>query len=359
VTSTPTSTLADLFHPDALAAARAEGLVRAQVHPTEPLTILNYTERAAYAGLWDDVTLTCRGLVHDTRTGAVVARPFAKFFNHGQSGAPVIELTAPVRVSDKLDGSLGILCPLPSGGWTVATRGSFTSAQAVHATEVYTARYADRFAPPPGVTVLFEIVYPDNRIVVDYGGMDDLLLLGGVRIADGTVLDAAEVPGWPGPVARSFPAGTFAEALALPPRQGAEGLVVRCLTTGAMVKLKQADYVALHRIVTGLTERTVWQHLVDGAPLEELVAPLPDEFHTWVRDVADRVLSTVDSTEAALRAEFEALPEYASRKDFALAVATHPDRWAMFALLDGHDIRPRLLVLAKPGDAAPRTFEDA
>jgi RNA ligase len=360
-TLAPQLTLTDLFPPAALAAALADGWVRAQTHPTQPLTILNYTERAAYAGHWDAVTLACRGLVHHSDTGAVLARPFVKFFNHGQSGAPVIDLAAPVRVSDKLDGSLGILYPLPDNGFAVATRGSFSSAQARHATAVYQRRYADRFTPQHGVTVLFEIVYPQNRIVVDYGDMDDLLLLGAVRIADGTVLAADEVPGWPGPAARSFPVASFAQALALPPRPGAEGLVVRCLDTGAMVKLKQADYVALHRIVTGLTERTVWQHLVDGRPLADLVAPLPDEFHGWVHTVAGRIRSTVDSAEAEIRAEFAALPVFASRKDFALAVARNPRRWALFALLDGRDITAKLLHAAKPeGDATPsgRTFTE-
>ncbi len=354
-------TLADLFDPAELAAALTDGWVRAQTHPTEPLTILNYTERAAYADHWDAITLTCRGLVHHSVTGAVLARPFAKFFNHGQRGAAVLDLAAPVRVSDKLDGSLGILYPLPSGGFAVATRGSFASAQAHHATQCYQRRYAARFTPPAGHTVLFEIVYPQNRIVVDYGGMDDLVLLGAVRIADGAVLAADEVPGWPGPVAGSFAVDSFAQALALPPRRGAEGLVVRCLDTGAMVKLKQADYVALHRIVTGLTERTVWQHLVDGRPLAELIEPLPDEFHGWVHTVADRIRSTVDSAETALRAEFAALPPAPSRKDFALAVARHPQRWALFALLDGRDIGPKLLQAARPdGDTTPsgRTFTE-
>ena len=50
-------------------------------------------------------------------------------------------------------------------------------------------------------------------------------------------------------------------------------------------KIKQDDYVALHRIVTGLSERTVWQHMTDGRPLAELLDGLPDELHTWTRDV--------------------------------------------------------------------------
>ena len=32
-----------------------------------------------------------------------------------------------------------------------------------------------------------------------------------------------------------------------------------------------------------------------------------------------------------------------------LVAAKHPDKWALFALLDGHDIRPELLKRAQPG----------
>src|SRR6185369_15422771 len=143
------------------------------------------------------------------------ARPFAKFFNHGQPGAPGIDLTEPVAVSDKADGSLGILYP-DGAGWAVATRGSFASDQARHATALLATRYPD-FTPPPGLTVLFEIIYPANRIVLDYQGLDDLVLLGAVDIATGRSFGPEAVPDWPGPVVETFGYATFAEALAAPP----------------------------------------------------------------------------------------------------------------------------------------------
>jgi len=57
-----------------------DGLLYNQTHPTLPLTIWNYTEKVQYEGLWDEVTLQCRGLVTDDN-GNIVARPFKKFFN--------------------------------------------------------------------------------------------------------------------------------------------------------------------------------------------------------------------------------------------------------------------------------------
>lgn len=371
MTTVAAPTLADLFGasscdcvPDAVEQAIAGGYVRRQVHPTEPLAILNYTEKAAYENVWTPVTLTCRGLIYNTKTGQVVARPFAKFFNHAQAGAAVIELDAPVHVTDKADGSLGILYPMPNrGGWAIATRGSFTSDQALHATDVFRASYARWWTPLPYQTVLFEIVYPENRIVVDYGDLDDLLLLGAVDTATGVVYDPTWVSDWPGPAVKAFDAPTFAAALALPPRKNAEGVVVRCLDTGGMVKLKQADYVALHRIVTGLNARVVWRHLLDGKPLDELVAPLPDEFHPWCRDVADtlhgQVEEQVDEINRAYAEVLLNLPEGFARKDFAALAVPHPLKWALFLLLDGKDPRPELWRRAEPEPfwtPAGRTF---
>jgi RNA ligase len=199
-------TLTDLFPAGALDAAIEAGLVRAQTHPALPLTIFNYTEKCAYDGIWSETTLTCRGLIADCVTGEVVARPFLKFFNHGQPGAPAISLEAAVEVTDKADGSLGIIYPTPDG-YAVATRGSFASDQAIRATEMLRTRYAG-WTPPADHTVLVEIVYPENRIVIDYAGMSDLILLGAVHVPTGRTVPPAQVS-WPGPVVESLPYATF------------------------------------------------------------------------------------------------------------------------------------------------------
>src|SRR3954469_17993310 len=167
-----------LCDPALLADMVGGGYIRTQNHPSLPLLIHNYTEKAQYENVWNAATLACRGLVV-SRDGRVLARPFAKFFNHGQPGAPELDLDGPVAVTDKADGSLGVLFPTPDG-WAVATRGSFDSEQARHATKVWRSRYAGSFQPPEGLTLLFEIIYPGNRIVLDYGDLDDLVLLGAV-----------------------------------------------------------------------------------------------------------------------------------------------------------------------------------
>lgn len=255
----------DLFDPLMFEAALVNRYVRMQRHPTRPsLVIVNYSPTCQFAGAWDDVTRTCRGLVYDLKTGEVLARPFPKFFGVNEAHAARIDPGAAVEVTDKLDGSLGIIYPGPDG-WAVATRGSFDSAPARHASRVLRTRYS-KFEPRPGLTYLVEIIYPGNRVVCDYGAMDDLILLGVVDTETGFAHGPHEPGGgnwdWPGLVVESFTQyPTYAEALAAPNRRGAEGFVVRETATGAMVKIKQSDYVALHRILTECSAMRLWSHL--------------------------------------------------------------------------------------------------
>lgn len=332
--------------------------VSAQKHPTEPLEILNYTQRCQFDRAWNDVTRKCRGLIYDYETGLVVARPWPKFFNLAE---PILNPDGsicedcrypddePVSVYDKLDGSLGILYPLPSGGNAIATRGSFVSEQAFHATDLWNTRYAGTRVRA-GWTYLFEIVYPENRVVCDYGDTDDLFFLGCVEVATGR--DVSVLPGdtFPGPWAEEMRYRTLADALAAEPRPNAEGYVVT-FSDGSKVKLKQDDYIALHRIMTGLNARNVWEVAavaacadyiaepkhwgsylgIDPARAEECAAlgqdwldGVPDEFHAWVEQVfkdAERVAG--DDYEATL-AFAERISAIAERAERYAAAADHP-----------------------------------
>lgn len=344
-----------------LAAAIAAGHVSQREHPTSPYAILNYTDKCQYERGWNRTTLTTRGLIYNTQTGIVIARSWPKSFNYGEPEAPALDMDAPATVTDKIDGSLGILYHTHRG-WAISTRGSFTSDQALHATEVYRRRYAD-FIPPFGYTVLFEIVYPGNRIVCDYGDQDDLILLGAVETSTGKSIGPREVLSWHGPRTTTYSAQTLREALSLPPRPGAEGVVVR--VGEHTVKLKQADYIALHRIVTGLNARVVWEHLGNGGTVMELCEPLPDEFHGWVTHTAADLVSMREAIEVGATDEhariLASLGDDWARKDYAAIAGRSPNRAWLFMLLDGKDLTDKIWQTLRPsGEVRPLNItEDA
>lgn len=317
----------------------AAGLVtaRKKTRGGAELTIYNYTPRAQYSGAWDEVTRQCRGLILDNDR-YVVARAVPKFFNYGQPGADTLDLDEPAVVMDKVDGSLGVIFP-HDGYYHVATRGSFDSPQASEATAMLDAL---GYYPPDDLTVLVEIIYPDNRIVLDYGDRRALVLLGAVEIATGASVFPSDprLASWPGERVEVMPATTLREALAIPPRPNAEGLVVMSADGLRRVKIKQADYVRLHKVLCGLSNLAIWEALrAGGAVLDGLYQVAPDELHPWMNQVV------ADLTRAHARlvgqwsedyyAILAPLPLGFERKDFAIAARGHQQPSAMFAFLDG------------------------
>ena len=333
--------LHELVDDTLLAQMIEEGYIRRQYHPrvSLALAILNYTEKAQFDHKWNQATRSCRGLIYQLDTGKVVARPFDKFFNYGEEDVPASYYRAPVTVTDKLDGSLGIMYP-EGEDWAIATRGSFTSHQAIQATGMLEHYLAEGWEPVPAYTYLFEIIYPQNRIVLDYGDMHDLVLIGRRHIEYGYTTGPFD--DWPGPRAFVFNAHTFQEAIELDPRPNAEGIVVHFHDLDKRIKIKQADYVLMHRVITGLNERRVWEGLSGGQTVEQMCEYLPDDFHAWVKatasglqhehhDLLDKVLS---ETLAIQRGLILTCREEPTRKDFALQAVKSPNKAALFMAFD-------------------------
>lgn len=371
--------LHELMDQGDLAAMEDQGYIDVRPHPTLPLAIVNYTKKCAWERKWNAVTTKCRGLIYDYYTMEIVARPFEKFFNYEEVEAGLVEgfdlshmMDRQVRVSDKMDGSLGIIYPGTEGRYAVATRGSFTSDQAIHATAILRSRYK-HVEYMPGVTFLVEIIYPENRVVLDYGSMDDLVLIGAVLNDSGVTCDAIEAErllvGWNGPVTKTFAAPTLRDALQLPHRDNAEGVVVLFPATGERLKIKQADYVELHKIVTGMSDRKIWEMLSDEAvTLDDIKRPLPEEFHPWVDQVADELhTKMIAMITSAWNEYFDVLYELSqenehwTRKDFALKVKDSPNRAYLFMQLDNKSLWDVLWKSIRPaaGRSLIQTSEDA
>lgn len=355
-----------------LQAAVADGRVTKRDHPSLPLSIYNYSPEIQYSQKWDEITLTCRGLILDEDFN-IVARPWRKFFNLGQVNLP-IQFDTPVEVMDKADGSLGILYPADGVDkyWSIATRGSFASEQAEKATRIWARKYWTSATPDGDYTYLFEIVYPENRIVLDYGGMEDLILLGAVEKSTGYYISpivAQAMLSWNGPVVEVYPYNTISGALENMGRKGREGYVIR--SHNFMVKVKEPDYLDLHRLVTNASPLTVWEKLKAGQSKSEIVSAFPDEFHDFVASMTDPLIKAYEERlQEILQRHAEVVAQvedscangegldFPSRKDYALAFKKSPEARYHFLLLDGKPVRDVLWTELRPSGKGPGAWSE-
>lgn len=286
--------LTDLVDLDKLNALIADKRIAVQVHPALPLRIYNYTNRAQFANQWTTEERVCRGLIVD-ENDKVIARGPSKFFNYGQPGAPEVALSDKVWVSKKEDGSLGIAYAY-GDHVGIATRGSFASEQAARASSLLTN--ADKVRIRHNLrnrnqTQIFEIVYPGNRIVLDYKGLEKNIPLGFVNndtgLIEGRNLGVLYGDGI------SNHEMTFAEAIALPIPDDEEGYVLdirsfdKAGEIRGHIKLKGDRYKELHGAIFGLSERKIWEALGRGEDMGEFVSSLPDELMPWAQGVVNRL----------------------------------------------------------------------
>ncbi len=341
---------------DRMAELVAGGFVARREHPEAPLWIFNYTARCQYEHLWTPETLTARGLILNF-AGGVVARPFPKFFNLSEhepesSNLPRLPIGSPFIASEKMDGSLGIAFRNPSTGRVeFATRGSFVSDQARWAQEWWDERFG-YLEIPVGQTWLFEIVYPENRIVVNYGQRAELVMLAVIDIETGLDLP---LPEWGGSTARQFDADTIDSLLALvDDPQNFEGFVLRFPSTGQRVKVKLDEYVRLHRILTSCSSRTIWEALSSGTGLGNVLDHVPDEFYRWVREQAAEIQGRYDAIHqecSRLFADSRVNP--ADRKATAGFFTQQAHPAVLFKMLDGKDASPLIWKAARPESERP------
>lgn len=329
----------------------AEGYISVQKHPTDDLFIYNYTQKAQFAWEWNEETVACRGLIADSKD-RIIKRPFKKFFSLEQLNGKIPD--GPFQVYDKLDGSLGILYE-SSRGIEIATRGSFVSEQAIQATEIVRKKYS-HLKWNPANTYLYEIIYPGNRIVVDYGDTEDIFLLAIINTATGEEFDISNFD--------QFDAGTpmvsqfyYTDIESIKSIQDPknEGFVLR-FESGERIKIKFAEYKRLHKILTGISPRFIWETLRDGKSFDEIIDRVPDEFFKWATGVRDKLQSEYYGVEHQAMIQFK---DKGDRKSTALYFQRCENPSILFAMLDKKDYSQHIWKLIKPQPERPFKIDEA
>jgi hypothetical protein len=303
------------FDPQTLLTLIEQGYIGRQTHPNLPLTIYNYTAKAQYEKYWVAATLSCRGLVLDAEYRPI-ARPLPKFFNLSEYQGT-----------------------LPDGVPQMA--------------RVLLANYqADLDLLDREYTYLFEIIYPTNRIVVDYGAAQRLVLLAAVETQTGVELDHALVA-WPDR-AVTYPLTTLPEWLESIDQSQAEltnteGFVLKW-PNGFRLKYKLADYVRLHRIITRIQAKDIWECLSENQGLDQFLEAVPDEFYKWVKDTKVDLEGKYRAIESECQ---EAFKDLGDRRLTAMYFQTQRYPGVLFLMLDGREYSQVIWKLIKPGFELP------
>jgi hypothetical protein len=343
---------------------KSRGLLMNQVHPTLPLTIWNYTPETQYSGAWDDITLMARGLVTDDK-GNIVAKGFPKFFNIEEERHVA---TDEFEVFEKLDGSL-ILVFWYEGQMIVASRGSFTSPYAIEAKRLLDEKYenfsilSSAFQDAYKFTYCFELI-GFEQIVVHYA-QSDIVLTGVFMFSEKhsmwtelPIKYEDELAGHPS-IVKKFDGLDWMNIKQFN-WKNAEGFVVR-FSNGQRCKIKFENYIKLHRQMTNLSTRSIWQALSSGEPVSSILSDVPDEFYHKVHEYEAKLLQEYSDLESDIKVRYgiekraydnllsiHGYTEHEARKQFAENVAKYPHRGAVFSMLNGKDYSQHIWKQVEP-----------
>lgn len=239
-----------------------------------------YSQNCTFDGAWDDYTTLARGLILDIKQKKVLATPFPKFFNYGERPSQNIPKGS-VNVTTKHDGSLIILFQNSNGTWRCATKGSFSSEQAISA-EFWAYQNLNMKNLKNGYTYLFEWVSPENKIVIPYK-KDELILLGvydnnGVEYSYQDLVEVSRKMNCRLTEVHEFNhiIEVINYASKLPFDQ--EGYVLRF--GDFRLKIKGDEYKRIHSLISRCTPLAMWEAMMLSDDMMEIRKQLPEEF--WV-----------------------------------------------------------------------------
>jgi RNA ligase len=224
--------------------------------------------------------------------------------------------------------------PKTKGEWILATRGSFTSPQAIKGKEILDRH--DISAWRKDNTYLFEIIYPENRIVVDYKGEEKLVVLGAIHTETGDEVPDSSLfflqeSGFELVMTYKTWGETY-DLLKEEISKEKEGYVIR-FKSGFRMKIKGDEYIRLHRILTNISNRDIWEYLKDNKPFDELLERVPDEFNDWIRETVKDLQNKFDLIKIDVENEFK---ELINKKEFAEKIKDNPNKSFLFKRLDSY-----------------------
>jgi len=314
-------------------------LIVANKHPEYDIWILNYSPKVQSKRVWDEYTISCRGLVIDAK-GNILARPFQKFMNFEEHDPSEIDMSMDFDIFEKMDGSLIILFYYHARmEWILASRGSFISEQSIEAKKMIDVNIYDTLSK--NLTYLFEIIYPENRIVVDYGNTRELVLLAVIETKSGVEITYEAMYcafSSAFKIVKKYVLKNIKtlDDLKILEEDNREGFVVK-FKNNFRVKVKFSEYIRLHGVLTNVSNLTIWEHLMNNYNFDLLLDRVPDEFYDWLKRTTKTLQNNYNEIERLAIKEFLRIYHVngvTERRAFAMEALKTDYRSILFKLYD-------------------------
>ena len=302
-----------------------------------------------------------RGIIFDSWTGRLIARPYHKFFN---AGDPMCDLSMDSVVTgfEKIDGSMvtgyeyNETVYFASRGalksWVTDEVASINKGELIHIKEVIRNN--------PDYTFIFELVDPSHRIVVPYTTKN--LFLTGVRSkSTGSYIYPKILTGFannylhlqtPPIIIKEM--SLYESMLYISPLKEQEGAVVYgpdkpnkpdalgdIMTNGEICKIKTQWYLERFHIVNQLTDKKILQRFAEGT-LDEVYPILFDDDKEHVNELLREANNHVEQTEKQIN-EFFSEHTFESAKKLAFYLqdhrVPHTERSIYFRVFRGMSVR--------------------
>lgn len=254
-----------------------------------PYRLYCYTQKCVVDNRWNETTLLARGLVIDVEKSFVAATCMSKFFNLFERGVGIEDLPIQTFVAyEKLDGSLiHVWYDFYANKWRATSKGSFNSDQAIWA-QKFINKHGIPESISKNITLVCEAIYPENKIVIDYNGIEALFIIAAYDnysmrelSYDAYAWYFSNQVNYRFPNTENFNSINDIVEHVKTFDKNREGFVIR-YASGLRIKIKGEEYLRIHKALSNFTPLAIYEVLLLCDNIDEcrnkLRLDLPEEF---------------------------------------------------------------------------------
>jgi RNA ligase len=113
------------------------------------------------------------------------------------------------------------------------------------------------------------------------------------------------------------------------------------------MKIKGTEYLRLHKIMTEVSTKTVWEVLSSGGKMDSVLQDVPDEFYSKIKEYELELVGKFNELKEEYKLRFSSM-NTEDRKEFAFSAKETKYPAVLFKMLNGQSPDNILWKVIKP-----------